>query len=198
MVASTRRTQRGTTDSQPPASQPVVLPAAPPPPPAPPPPAPPPEQQQAPKGRKKKMTDNEKIQQARDNNEEEYTSYMTQGNSWNLLTLQENRAAEDTYKDWSISLDGFSLPTQIANYLDKVSRHQLFFDKNFQNAWANKTYMLYLPEEHEWTQEDNFQELRITDIQDGKYLAQNDDATGAKIAQKTEKGYLNNVLNLKT
>jgi hypothetical protein len=150
------------------------------------------------RGRKKKMTDNEKIQQARDNNEEEYTSYMTQGNSWKLLTLQENKEAEDTYKDWSISLDGFSLPTQIANYLDKVSRHQLFFDKNFQNAWANKIYMLHLPEDHDWAVENNFQELRITDIQDGKYLAQNDDATGAKIAQKTEKGYLNNVLNLKT
>ena len=114
------------------------------------------------------------------------------------MTLQENAITEDKYKDWAISLDGYSLPTQIADYLDKVSRHQLFFDKNFQNAWANKVYMLHLPDNYDFEKEEDFQELRIEDIQSGKYLGVNDDATGAKIAQKTEKGYLQNVLNLNT
>jgi hypothetical protein len=123
---------------------------------------------------------------------------MTQGSSWKLLTLQEDAITEDKYKDWAISLDGYSLPTQIADYLDKVSRHQLFFDKNFQNAWANKVYMLHLPDNYDFEKEEDFQELRIEDIESGKYLGVNDDATGAKIAQKTEKGYLQNVLNLNT
>lgn len=148
--------------------------------------------------RTRKLTDNQKIQKARDENEEEYDSYMTQGSSWKLLTLQEDSEAEDKYNGWTISLDGFSLPTKIADYMEKVSKWHLFFDKNFQNAWANKIYMLHLPDNYDFTQEQDFQELRIEDIKAGKYVGINDDATGGKIALKTELGYLQTVLNTNT
>jgi hypothetical protein len=150
------------------------------------------------KGRKKKLTDNEKIQKSRDENENEYDTYMTQGSRWKLLEFQENPVVKDTYNNWAIPLDGYSLPTKISDYLDKVSREQLFFKRDFQNAWANKIYMLHLPDNHDFTKDDNFQEIRIDDIRQGRYLGTNDNATGAKIAQETEKGYLNTVLSLNT
>jgi hypothetical protein len=150
------------------------------------------------RGKNKKISDKDKIQKARNENEKEYDTYMTQGRRWKLLELQENPVAEDKYKNWAIPLDGYSLPTKIANYLDKVSREQLFFKPDFQNSWANKIYMLHLPDNYDFTQDDNFQEIRIEDIKNGLYLGTNDNATGAKIAQETEKGYLSNVLSLNT
>ena len=64
----------------------------------------------------KKPSDKEKIKNARENSENEYDSYMTQGSKWKLLEFKENQATEDLYKRWAIPLDAYSISSNIADY----------------------------------------------------------------------------------
>ena len=160
--------------------------------------APPPEQQPAaPRGRKK-PTEKDLINEARQKSKREYASYKKLSGKWKLLTFTEDKEAENIYKNWSQKLDSFTPVVNIKDHIDNVAKWNKFFDKDFENVWANKIYILHLPDGHPYQDDEGFTQVDIEKIVNGDYLGKNDNAKAGSIQPETENSYLSNVLNLDT
>ena len=161
-------------------------------------PAPPPEQQPAaPRGRKK-PTEKDLINEARQKSKREYASYKKLSVKWKILEFTEDKEAENIYKNWSQKLDSFTPVVNIKDHIDNVAKWNKFFDKDFENVWENKIYMLHLPDGHPYQDAEGFTQVDIEKIANGDYLGKNDNAKEGSIQQETENSYLSNVLNLDT
>jgi len=114
------------------------------------------------------------------------------------LTFTEDKEAENTYKNWSQKLDSFTPVVNIKDHIDNVAKWNKFFDKDFENVWENKIYMLHLPDGHPYQDAEGFTQVDIEKIANGDYLGKNDNAKEGSIQQETENSYLSNVLNLDT
>jgi hypothetical protein len=115
-----------------------------------------------------------------------------------LLTFTEDTEAENIYKNWSQKLDSFTPVVNIKDHIDNVAKWNKFFDKDFENVWANKIYMLHLPDGHPYQDDEGFTQVDIEKIVNGDYLGKNDNAKAGSIQPETENSYLSNVLNLDT
>jgi hypothetical protein len=223
-MVDTRRTKRGTTATAPlPASQPAQPRVSPPRQPAQPrvrqprQPAQPrvsPQRQPAPaveveaeeeaeaeeptQRRKKKPSAKDLINEALQKSKREYASYKKLSGKWQLLKITEDKEAEDIYKNWSQKLDSFTPVVNIKDHIDNVAKWNKFFDKDFENVWANKIYMLHLPDGHPYQDDEGFTQVDIEKIVNGDYLGKNDNAKAGSIQPETENSYLSNVLNLDT
>ena len=111
------------------------------------------------------------------------------------LRLLKRPDVDKLYNEWNIKIDGFTEKTiNVSKTLrDDIIPFYKYFDDKFDSSWENKIYNLHLPDGF-----NDFKSIQIEDIKKGKFLSSTEEASGEKIAQRTENGYLQSVFSLDT